>query len=335
MTPRDSQMTDRLETFLDQAEGVGPRLAFDDLRELARLYRLASARLAILRSRGNDPDAINYLNALCVRAYTYLQVAPIRRRRVGTFFMAEFPVTLAATARLQLISAFIVIAGAIVGATIVAENPGALYGFIPAQMYPPNMLEQLVSSDAERGRFLAHTSVGFGLKSIFSASLFVHNTEVGLASFATGILAGVPTLVLDFYNGLILGAFAWIFSRDSQWPMFWAWMLPHAIPELLGIILCSAGGLMIARAVVAPSRDGVAASLRNVAGPAMQMVAAAVPLFIVAAAIESFIRQSRLSTTARFVAAALALGTIVTYVWYVRRLSARASKSDFGWLVER
>ena len=332
MRANDSQMRDRMEVLLDQAEGVGRRLAFDDLRELARLYRLASARLAILRSRGNDPEAIQYLNALCVRAYGCLQVSPIRRRRVVTFFMADFPATLAATARLQLISAMVVIAGAIVGASIVAENPGALYGFIPAQMYPPNMLEQLVSSDAERARFLAHTPVAFGIKSIFSASLFVHNTEVGLASFATGILAGVPTLVLDFYNGLILGAFAWIFSRDSGWPTFWAWMLPHAIPELLGIILCSAGGLVIARAVVAPGREGIAASLRTAAGPALQMVAAAVPLFIVAAAIESFIRQSTLSTTARFAAAALALGTIMTYVWYVRRLSARRSKSDFGWL---
>ena len=61
-----------------------------------------SAQLAILRSRGTDPEALRYLNALCVRAYTHLQVTPPRREaRVGDFYFARFPATLAATAWLQ------------------------------------------------------------------------------------------------------------------------------------------------------------------------------------------------------------------------------------------
>ncbi len=331
MSARDRQARERLEALLDRAERMHGRLPLDELRELAHLYRLNSARLAVMRSRGSDPEAIRYLNALCVRAYTQLQVPAPREQRVGRFLMADLPATLAATAWLQGLVGAVMLAGAVVSATIVSASPGALYAFIP--MYPADKLERLAESARERAQFLARTHVAFGIKSVFSAALFVHNTQVGLAAFATGIAAGIPTLFLDLYNGLTLGAFAWIFSRDGGWPLFWAWLLPHAIPELLGVTLCSTGGLVLAKAVVAPGRQGVGAALRAAARPAMQLLLTSFPLFLVAAGIESFLRQSALATGARFAVAGVALAAISGYGWYVRRLVRRRAAVDIGWLI--
>jgi uncharacterized membrane protein SpoIIM required for sporulation len=330
----DRQIRARLEMLLDAAESARGRLPFEEVRELAHLYRLASAQLAVLRSRGSDPEAVRYLNALCVRAYTHLQVTPPRREaQVGRFYFARFPATLAATGWLQGLVAIVLLAGALTGAAIVAQNPANIYAAIPSAMYPADDLERLVSSAADREQFLARTPLAFGFKSVFSASLFVHNTGIGFLSFATGILAGIPTIILVLYNGITIGAFAWIFSRDAGWPIFWAWLLPHAIPELLAITLCSTAGLLIARAVLAPGRRGINAALRDASTPALELVAASVPLFIVAAAIESFLRQSSISTVARFAATAIALASIVTYAWYVRRLAARLPAVDLEWLV--
>jgi hypothetical protein len=69
--------------------------------------------------------------------------------------------------------------------------------------------------------------------------------------------------------------------------------------------------------------------------PALEMVAASVPLFIVAAFIESFVRQSMLSTLARFVAAGISLGSIVTYVVYVAWQSRRPPPPDLSWLLRQ
>jgi uncharacterized membrane protein SpoIIM required for sporulation len=333
LNTRDQTATQRFGELLDRAESLGWRLSFEELRELARLYRISSARLAILRSRDRDPEAIHHLNALCVRAYTHLQVSAPRPQRVRSFFLARFPATLAATARLQALVALLMLGGAMVGWTLVSVNPAALGACVPASMYPPIMLERLAGSASERARFLAHSQLDFGSKSIFSASLVLHNTKVGLLAFTTGILAGIPTVLLVFYNGLTLGAFVWIFSRDRGWPMFWAWLLPHAIPELLAVTLCAAGGLAVAKAVVAPGRDGVAAALRHAAVPALYLVLGAFPLFIVAAAMESFVRESALSAGARFVAAAAALTGIAVYVWYVHRLALRPAPIDLDWLL--
>jgi uncharacterized membrane protein SpoIIM required for sporulation len=334
VTGADRDVRMRLEARLDTAERAGGQLSFEALRDLAHLYRLSSAQLAILRSRGSDPEALRYLNALCVRAYTYLQVTPPRREAgVGQFYFARFPATLAATAWLQLILAAVLLAGALTGATLVARDPATIYAAVPSAMYPSDDLERLVSSRAEREKFLARKPVAFGLKSIFSASLFVHNTGIGFLAFATGILAGIPTIILVFYNGITLGAFAWIFSRDASWPVFWAWLLPHAIPELLAITLCATAGLLIASALLAPGRRGIAAALREVSTPALELVAASVPLFVIAASIESFLRQSSISTAARFAAAAVAVVSIVLYVWYVRRLATRRAELDLRWLL--
>jgi len=330
---RRGQSQEQLEALLDRVEATSGRLSFDDTREMARLYRVCSARLAVQRSRGRDPEAIRYLNALCVRAYTRLQVEPIGRQRLPHFFLSDFPKVLAATAWLQLIVAVLMVAGAVAGASIVAENPAALYDCIPAALYPSARLEALMESHEARAEFLERKPNGAGFKSIFSAALFTHNLGVGMLSFAVGILAGIPTLILVFYNGLTIGAFGWLFSRDSLWPVFWAWMLPHAIPELLGITLCSTAGLMLAKAVVAPGRETVRTALGAASRPALEMVAASVPLFILAAFIESFIRQSMLSTPARFAAAAIALGSIASYVAYVVRLARRPVPPDLSWLV--
>jgi len=324
----------RLEELVGRAERLRRRLPFDDIRELAALYRASSARLARLRTRGADPEAIRYLNALCVRAYTHLQVPTPRKRGFGRFFLSELPTTLGATAALQMLVLGLMLAGGAVGAMLASEDPAAIYACVPHGMYPPSALDRLVASASERREFLTHSAESFGVKSIFSAGLFVHNSRVGLLAFSSGILAGVPTLLLVFGNGVTIGAFAWIFSRDAAWPLFWAWLLPHAIPELLAVTLCSVAGLLLGAAVVAPGRVGTARALRAATRPALELVAAALPLLLVAAGLESFLRQSQLSTATRFAVAFASLAALAAYALRVRRLARRPRALDLGWLRE-
>jgi uncharacterized membrane protein SpoIIM required for sporulation len=332
MSARKDQAPARLEELLDRAERVGGPLRFDELREMARLYRICSAQLSLERSRRSDPQRIRYLNALCVRAYSHLQVPAPRRVAPLEFFVASFPATLARTAWLQALSALVTVVGTLAGAALVAGNPALVYALLPAGSYPPDKVQRLMDSSAERAKFLTHTVSDFGIKSVFSAGLFIHNMQVGMLAFASGILAGVPTLLLDFYNGLMLGGFTWIFSRGGNLALFLAWILPHAIPELLAVTLCSAGGLVMARAVVAPGREGVGAALRAAAAPALQMLLAALPLFLIAAGIESFLRQSTLSTAPRLAVAAADGAAVIWYALYVRKLSRRSQGPELGWL---
>jgi len=332
MDSRRDESEATLEELLDRTERLGRAVRFRDIRELARLYRLHSARLAHLRTQNRDPEAIRYLNALCVRAYSLVYGASMRRRRRGGFFLSELPVTLASSWREQLLVTLLLFSAAAIGGKLAAEDPRALTALVPVAMYPPESLEWLASSHEARQSFLQREDGSTLRKSLFSTQLFAHNTRVGLLGFAVGILAGVPTVLLVLYNGLTLGAFASIFAADPDSSVFWAWIIPHAIPELLAIILCSTGGLLMGLSVLSPGREGSARALRAAARRALQLVIAALPLFLVAALIESFVRESTLSTGARFAVAGLALGSLVGYVAAVVLLARRRARVDVSFL---
>jgi hypothetical protein len=90
--------------------------------------------------------------------------------------------------------------------------------------------------------------------------------------------------------------------------------------------------LLLGAAVIAPGRRGVAAALRAASRPALELVMASIPLLVVAASIESFIRQSMLPDFARFALAASAVAGIGWYVMYIRQLARRRPPADLDWL---
>src|SRR4029453_4785713 len=216
----------RFERLLERAERlrVG-RLGFDELRELGRLYRSSAARLARLRDRGDDPEAIRHLNALCVRAYGILYASRGPRVGVRAAFLARLPAALAKTWRAQSLAWSLLLLGLLLGFAPGARDADAVYALVPAALgYEDGGLSALVESREARERFLAREESPVAKKAVFGSHLFTHNTQIGLLSFATGMLAAVPTCLLQLYNGLVLGAFGAIFLRDP-WPVpFLAWI---------------------------------------------------------------------------------------------------------------
>jgi uncharacterized membrane protein SpoIIM required for sporulation len=324
----------RFEALLERCERVGrPRLGFDDLRSLGQLYRLHAAALAREQHRGDDPEATRHLNALCVRAYTALYAsAPRRHDRVGR--AAALVQALAGTWPYLIVAWSLLLAGSLAGALVARSDPAALTALVPPGLgHSEAGLEALVSSPEARERFLAREETPVARDTFFGSWLFAHNTRVGLMAFASGILAGVPTALLQLYNGVVLGSFAWIFLRDPDPLPFLAWILPHAVPELTAITLCATGGLVLGNAVAAPGRRGRRAALRAALDPALLLFGLALPLLALAAVMESFVRQSTLGTATRLGVAGLELALLLGGSWQLRRLARRRATGG-GWLAE-
>jgi uncharacterized membrane protein SpoIIM required for sporulation len=152
------------------------------------------------------------------------------------------------------------------------------------------------------------------VKFLFASFLFQNNFKVGITAMALGVLAGVPTILLMIYNGMILGWFVAVHHQAGiTWEM-WAWILPHGVTEIGAIVLCGGVGLMLGRAVLRPGELSRGDSLR-VAGVEAGRTCAGVGLMLVAAAIiESYLRQSHLSTGTRL---AFAVFTAVFWTLYI------------------
>ena len=324
----------RFESLVERSERLRVRaLPFDELHELSRLYREQSTRLARLRDRNADPDAIRHLNALCVRAYAFLYSESERHaRRLSGHWLARLPELFANTWRVQALAWLLLLLGTGLGAGLSAKQPAALYVLRPAGFgYPPERIAARRSSAAERAEFLASKETPTADDLALGSWLFTHNAQVGLLSFATGMFAGIPSALLQVTNGMMLGAFASVFLVDP-WPVdFLAWLLPHAIPELTAVTLCGAAGLMLGAGVAAPGRRRRRDAIQENARPALLLFGVSLPLFAIAALTESLLRESALGATPRLAVAALyAAG--VGWALYATRRAARAHGVDSEWL---
>ncbi len=145
------------------------------------------------------------------------------------------------------------------------------------------------------------------------------------------MLAGVPTVILQVYNGMILGAFASIFIGGPCWIEFLAWILPHGIPEITAICLCVSGGLMLGLAILAPGRRTRRAAIRESTDSALLLFAISAPLFFLAAGIESFVRESTFATATRLGVALVVLLLLGSGAVVVRHLSRRQDR-DVAWI---
>ena len=196
----------RFEELLDRSERLRPAgMKFAELRELGVLYRRHLARLTRLRGRGDDPDAERYLNALSVRAYTLLYgnrsrriARPTEGHRLAHSMARTWPALRVSFALLAM--------GTFLGASLASHDVQAVWTLLPTSMgYTPVMLEELAISEEVQGRFLERSSESIGRNTLFGSSLFAHNTRVGILALASGMLAGIPTVILQLYNGLVIG----------------------------------------------------------------------------------------------------------------------------------
>jgi uncharacterized membrane protein SpoIIM required for sporulation len=325
----------RLSELLDRSEkSRAAQLSFDELRELGRLYRVNAAWLARVRDQDEDPEAIRHLNAVCARAFGFLYASRAAPRSQDRPAASRIFDAIADSWRPLVLAWLLLLAGALLGGALGSRDPAALAALVPATLgYSQADLETLSRSPEARVRFLSREETPAAQNTFFGAALFAHNTQVGLLAFATGILAGVPPVLLQLYSGMMLGAFGSIFLRDPSPMVFLAWMLPHGIPELTAVTLCTAAGLVLGKAVAAPGRLGRREALRAAVDPALLPFGSSIPLFFGAGLVESFVRESKLSTLTRLsIAGAFALWLLAGLAF--SRHLAHKRRVDVSWLAE-
>jgi uncharacterized membrane protein SpoIIM required for sporulation len=146
--------------------------------------------------------------------------------------------------------------------------------------------------------------------------LFSHNTVVGILTFSCGLAAGVPTILLLAYQGLMLGAFIALHYNRDLTVDFLGWIAIHGVTEIGAILLCGAAGLMLADKMLFPDRYSRVDSLAQHGRRAAEIALGAVLLFFVAAILEGVFRQLIANTPGRFAVAAV---TAVGWFLYFAR----------------
>jgi uncharacterized membrane protein SpoIIM required for sporulation len=154
-----------------------------------------------------------------------------------------------------------------------------------------------------------------GEASSFSTMIMVNNIRVSFFCFVLGFVWGVGTIVLLFYNGVILGALAANFFRWQMSLDFWALILPHGIIEISSIIIASAAGLIIGWSLIFPNERSRKEALLENGRDALMLLMGTIPLLILAGLTEGFITP--LDFIGPIGKLSFALVTIVFIVFYL------------------
>ncbi|MGE3316052.1 MAG: stage II sporulation protein M [Planctomycetaceae bacterium] len=303
---------DELESLLARARKSVKRLSPEELSRLDLLYRRVTVHLAQVRSRSRDARLATYLNQLAGAAHSLIYLPPRQKvlAGIGDFLRNGFAQSIARGWKYHLTSALLLLSGAVLAYYATSNDALAAHALLPAgeTRQPGATKEQLLEM------LRSNRDADDGYKFLFASFLFSHNLKVGLVSMGLGVLACVPTVFLVVYNGMIIGAFMAVHTQAGVGPEAWAWILPHGITEIGAIMLCGGIGLMLGMSVISPGLKTRGASLVDAGNEGIRIAAGVGIMLCCAAIIESYLRQSHLSTEARLTFAA---GTAVFWGLYI------------------
>lgn len=300
-----------LEQMIATADKKGLRaLPADALARLPHLYRATLSSLSVARTISLDRALVEYLESLVGRAYFVVYGTRQHvRRQLADFFAWKLPSTIRAAKWHILAAVIISIAGALAAYSLTLHDADYYYSFVGdmAQGRTP------ASTTVELRDGLYHQEGMSSFLATFAASLFSHNSRIAILAFALGFVAGLPTLLLLFYNGLTLGAFVALYtSRGLGWDI-WGWLLPHGVTELTAIMLAGGAGLMLAQALVFSGAQPRLDALRERGKPAAVIVIGTVLMLFVAGIIEGIFRQTITDIHVRY---GISIATALFWIWY-------------------
>ena len=299
----------RLDALLTACGRAGvSALTHRELQELALLYRQTAADLSTARADPTSAALAQHLNRLLGRAHNHLYTgAPGGWRGVWHFYARQFPRAFQDTWRYTATATAIFAVGALVGVLLSLADPGFNRFVLGAQMV----------DTIERQEMWTHSILA--IKPLASSGIMTNNLAVSFMACASGILAGLGTLYMMAFNGLMIGVVGSACQQAGLGLSLWSFVAPHGALELPAIFIAGGAGLVLAHGVLVPGLLSRRDSLVQAGGRAIHLLLGVVPLLIVAGLIEGFISPTAIQPTVKFL---IGGGMFVLLATYLTRRSA-------------
>ena len=278
-----------LDRFLKKLEDDPHRaVPLEQARRFHYLYERAAADLAKFNTFANEPETRRYLESLVARAYGEIHETREKPHRFqpGRWFRVIFPQTFRRHIGVFWLAAAITLAGCAFGGLATMLDPESRRVTMPFGHDRMRPAERVAREErAKHDRLAAE-------KATFSTFLMTHNTQVSIFTMALGVTWGVGTIIMLFYNGVVLGAISVDYIADGQGKFLAGWLLPHGSFEIPAILIAGQAGLILGRALIGwGARKSLAERLRGISTDLVTLIGGVGVLLIWAGFVESFLSQ--------------------------------------------
>ncbi len=270
-----------LTQLIDRAQNDIRELSSEEIQTLGCLYRATTSDLALAQRDFPEHRVTAYLNQLVAHGHAVVyRSEPLAGNRLLRFATRGFPQVYRETLSYTLIAALLFIIPALAAGSGTAWQPTIARWLLPvkAQHLIPAIEKQELWTD-----------IPIEARPYVSSFIMRNNIQVAFLSFGGGVLAGVLTVWVMVFNGLMLGSITGLTAHYGVGFDLWTFVIGHGVIELSVVFIAGGSGLMLGWAILQPGllrrRDALTLAARK----AVRLVIGCVPLLFLAGLIEGFI----------------------------------------------
>ncbi len=270
----------QLTALLDKSQQMH-RLSPKEVKQIGLLYRSATSDLALAQREFPRHQVTAFLNQLVARGHaTIYQGEPLAVRRLKHYLLVGFPATFRESLPFFVTAALLLIIPSLIAGFLTNWQPDASTWLLPADV---QRLRPMIE-DQE-----LWTNIPIEERPYASAFIMSNNIQVSFLAFGGGITAGLFSLYILIFNGLLLGGITGLTAHYDVGFELWTFVIGHGVIELSAIFIAGGSGLMLGWAIVQPGLLKRGDALMLAARKAVRLIIGCVPILIVAGLIEGFI----------------------------------------------
>lgn len=293
----------------------------EQIETLGRLYRLASADLALAQRDFPRQQVTQYLNQLVSRSHALIyRPDPVSRRAFARFFTTEFPQLYRELLPYTSVAFLLFWLTALAAFWVVWQTPDSIYVIAGPGIAP-------LVREVESGELW--TDIAPAARSAASALILTNNIQVTFFALAGGITAGVLTVFIMLTNGLQIGAIFGLLQAHALSSGLAEFVVAHGFIELSVIFVAGGCGLYMGDALLRPGLQGRGAALIQRGRRAVQVVLGCAPLLVLAGVIEGFISPSGLPWAVKL-GVGLGTGVLLHLYWLGAGRATSAQQDRFS-----
>ncbi len=141
-----------------------------------------------------------------------------------------------------------------------------------------------------------------------------NNIGIDFKMYGLGIFAGIGTIFLTLYNGVVIGAVAGHLTGIGYGETFWQFVVGHGSFELTAAVIASMAGIHLGLGLIAPAPYGRKDALVVAGRESIELLCGAALMTFIAAFIEAFWSSSAVPNMMKYIVGAILWGIVAMYL---------------------
>ena len=251
---------------------------------LAELFTQLTDDLAYARTQYPDSQTTTYLNGLAAKVHQSIyRNRPEARSRLVTFWTTELPRVLYGARRQLLYALVLFTLAVVVGATSTAHDET-----FARLMLGDDYINTTLANIEKNDPMAIYKDMGRVQMFVLIA---LNNVTVSFMVFARGLFTSVGSAYMLAREGIRLGVFQYFFYQRGLLTTSALTIWIHGTLEISAIIVAGAAGLVMGNGILFPGTYSRLESFKAAAKKGIKIVVGLVPVFLVAAFLESFVTR--------------------------------------------